>query len=436
MTQSKIVIIGSGIAGLVAACDLARAGKPVVMLEKAEKFGGRAMTIQKNGALFNLGGHALYRGGAADRIFREFGLALRGGSPTLNVSVLWNGNVMPLTRFLFSGRFTWSARVELTRALAKIMRLDPSADDVMNINLRTWIEEHFREPMGRNLLYSLVRTGTFTNAPDRQCAGTALGQVRRSLRPNSVLYVEGGWQSIVDQLREAAVRAGAELVPSAGVAAIEHDGQVRGLRLTDGSQIEAGHVIAAVPPSETFRLVRDAERTALRIWKDQAIPATVACLDLCLRRLPAPRNRVVFGIDEPVFFSNHSGPTPSLAKEGYVVHAVKYHGIGEHDPRKDEAMLERAMDAIQPGWRKEVIARQYYPNLTAVYDYSHIDRLDRAPGPAVPQVRGLYVAGDWAGHGELLVDAAAASGRRAALKLLDDLRTENVSRLHVASAGR
>ena len=94
------------------------------------------------------------------------------------------------------------------------------------------------------------------------------------------------------------------------------------------------------------------------------------------------------------------------------------------------------MDAIQPGWRKEVIARQYLPNMTAVYDYIHVGRLDNAPGPAVPQVRGLYVAGDWAGHGELLVDAAAASGRRAAMKLLDDLRTENVSHLYGVSAGR
>ena len=434
MTESKIAIIGSGIAGLVAACDLARSGKKVVVLEKAERFGGRAMTIEKNGALFNLGGHAFYRGGAADRIFREFGLKLKGGSPTLNVSVYWDGKVTSLTRFLLSRRFTWSGRFELMRSLAKIMRLDPA--EAADINLRTWIEEHFRDPMGRNLLYSLIRTGTFTNAPDRQIAGPALGQVRRSLRLNSVIYVEGGWQSIVDQLKEAAVRAGAELVPSASVAAIDHDGRVRRLRLTDGSEIETGHVIAAVPPAETFRLVRDAERTALRIWKDQARPAMVACLDLCLRRISVPRNRVVFGIDEPVFFSNHSAPTPSLAKEGFVVHALKYHGIGEHDPRKDEEMLERAMDAIQPGWRKEVIARQYYPNLTAVYDYSHIDRLDRKPGPAVPQVRGLYVAGDWAGHGELLVDAAAASGRRAAVKVLEDLRAENLSFVFAASAGR
>jgi uncharacterized FAD-dependent dehydrogenase len=67
--------------------------------------------------------------------------------------------------------------------------------------------------------------------------------------------------------------------------------------------------------------------------------------------------------------------------------------------------------------------------MTVAYDYAHTGRTDRTPGPAVPEVRGLYVAGEWAGHGELLVDAAAASGVRAARKLLDDLRMENIAQI-------
>ncbi len=225
MQHADVAVIGGGIAGLVAACDLAKAGKRVVVLEKAEKFGGRAMTIQKNGALFNLGGHALYRGGEADRIFREMGIRLKGGSPSMNVSVLWNNKVISLTRFILDRNFTWSGRVELMRAIAKLMRIDPDADELAAVNVRSWIERHIREPMVRNLLYSLIRTSTFTHAPDTQCAGPALGQASRSLRPNGVLYVEGGWQSIVDQLEETAARAGARLVHSAGVAAIERTGK-------------------------------------------------------------------------------------------------------------------------------------------------------------------------------------------------------------------
>jgi hypothetical protein len=58
--------------------------------------------------------------------------------------------------------------------------------------------------------------------------------------------------------------------------------------------------------------------------------------------------------------------------------------------------------------------------MTVAHDYMHIDRTDRFPGPAVPEIRGLYVAGEWASHGECLVDSATASGRRAAQCILEE----------------
>lgn len=38
----------------------------------------------------------------------------------------------------------------------------------------------------------------------------------------------------------------------------------------------------------------------------------------------------------------------------------------------------------------------------------------------------VYVAGDWAGHDEILADAAVASGKRAALHILKQLESEVV----------
>lgn len=39
---------------------------------------------------------------------------------------------------------------------------------------------------------------------------------------------------------------------------------------------------------------------------------------------------------------------------------------------------------------------------------------------------GVYVAGDWAGHDEILADAAVASGKRAALHILKQYESEAV----------
>ena len=66
-TQTPIVIIGGGLSGLISAALAARAGLPVVLLERASTVGGRATTREKNGFRFNLGPHALYRAGALRR---------------------------------------------------------------------------------------------------------------------------------------------------------------------------------------------------------------------------------------------------------------------------------------------------------------------------------------------------------------------------------
>jgi phytoene dehydrogenase-like protein len=83
-TSRPIVIVGGGIAGLVSAAIAGKAGHPVVLVEKAAAIGGRAVTRRKNGFLFNLGPHALYRHGLLKQTLRQLGVDPRGGIPTAN----------------------------------------------------------------------------------------------------------------------------------------------------------------------------------------------------------------------------------------------------------------------------------------------------------------------------------------------------------------
>mgnify|MGYP003460947752 FL=1 len=58
MYKYDVAIIGGGLAGLTAANFLVKEGKKVVVLEKSNRLGGRAITNNKNGVLMNLGVHA------------------------------------------------------------------------------------------------------------------------------------------------------------------------------------------------------------------------------------------------------------------------------------------------------------------------------------------------------------------------------------------
>lgn len=419
MKQFDVAIIGGGIAGLVAAIELAQAGKSVVLLEKASQFGGRAISVKKNGASFNLGGHAIIKGGSAEEIFQDLGIRIEGGSPSANVSALWNNKVTPLFKFIFTQNLSWSGRMEILKFFTKFGKID--ADSVPAISLRSWIEQELRDPMVRHIVYAMFRVGSFTQAPDHQLAGPVLRHIARTFKKNSIVYVQGGWQTIVDQLYEKAVRVGVSMMTGKNVTEIEHDGAVRKIKFADGKEMDITHVISTTPPAVTSRLLEDVGCKSVLRWKEQARVTEAACLDLCLKRLPVPNRFAVLGVDQPIYFVNQSKFTRLSEDSTSVVNIIKYNGTSGTDPKADERFLEQMMDLIQPGWQKEVVARQYLPNMVVAHDYMHIGREDRFPGPAVPEIAGLYVAGEWASHGELLVDAAAASGRRAARCVLKDI---------------
>src|SRR5215813_2572320 len=90
--RADVVIVGAGLAGLSAACYLARAGVDVTVFEKSAEPGGRAVSQAQDGFTFNRGIHALYTGGAASDVLRELGIAYRGHSPQA-LSVLRAGKL-------------------------------------------------------------------------------------------------------------------------------------------------------------------------------------------------------------------------------------------------------------------------------------------------------------------------------------------------------
>jgi phytoene dehydrogenase-like protein len=176
---------------------------------------------------------------------------------------------------------------------------------------------------------------------------------------------------------------------------------------------------------------------ALRHWAAQAIPARIACLDIALRRLPNARTLFALGMDRPLYYSVHSA-SARLAPDGSaLVHIMKYLRPEESaDPKETQLELEALMDLLQPGWRAEVVEQYFLPHMiasNAIVQARHGGLLGR-PGPAVPGLSNLYIAGDWVGSEGQVSDACFASASSAARLIMADLASQQRASL-VSSSG-
>jgi phytoene dehydrogenase-like protein len=417
-SQTDVVVIGGGMAGLTAACYLARAQMEVTVIEKASYLGGRAATQDFDGFRFNRGGHALYTGGAASRILEELGVSYEYGIPK-RTFVMQGGKLSPFPAdplgLLRTNVLNAVDKLALVRLLVALGAAKPQA--LAKTSVQGWLDQNVRRPQLRRLMTRLACTFVYSTALDLVSAELFVEKLQRALR-HPVHYVDGGWGTLVDGLRVAAERAGARIVSNTYVDSVElDDGHARGVRLRDGSLLRASAVVLATGPRDAAKLVDGGEHPAMRRIVDGLTPARIACLDVALERLPVPDRPVVQDLDAPRFMSAQSVYSRVAPEGAALIIAFKqldprYPG----DPHEDERDLEDLLDAAQPGWRGALVRRQYLPRIEAVgtLPTAREGGFAGRPGPRVPGLDNLYLAGDWVGSEGFLADASLASAQRAA----------------------
>ncbi|WP_195210433.1 FAD-dependent oxidoreductase [Actinomarinicola tropica] len=410
--RRDVIVVGGGLAGLVAACTAARAGADVLLVEGRD-LGGRARTDRRQGFTFNRGPRALYVDGQAAPVLADLGVRTdRGGAPDTSAARGLRGgqlHVVPQGPMSLLRTTLVSARQKPTVAAvtARIPRLDP--ERFAGLTADQAIDRLRLPAAGADLLRALVRLTTYAAATDELDGVAAIRQLQLGLT-TGVRYLDGGWQTLVDDLARRATELGVEVRRDTAVQALapSADGNVE-VRTSSGDLLAGTAVVATGTPAAATALLGRPVAESGRLGP----PALAACLELGLRRPPAVP--FVIGIDEPVYLSTHCPPADLAPEGGAVVHVMRYLRSDDADRSDEVRSALRALAAragIAPG---DVVEERFLARMTVTGALPTAATGGLAGRPPVedPTRPGVLLAGDWVGPDGLLADAAASSAATA-----------------------
>ncbi len=443
-----MVVVGAGLAGLVAARALADAGASVVVLEARDRVGGRMLsqTIGE-GTVIDVGGQWI--GPGQDRMYE---LASKAGVETFPTHTAGD-KVLELGGRLrqYSGtipRLAPHVLVDIALAQRKLNRMaaivDPSspwearrAADWDGQTMHTWMRRNVRTAAARSL-FGIACSIAWGSAPEDLSLLHVLFYVASAGSFERILDTEGGAQQ--DRFRGGSQMIAEWLATgldgrvhlSAPVRRIEQNSA--GVRVgADGIEVEASRTIVAVPPNLAGRIDYDPPLPAGRDQLTQQMPqgATIKCQ--ALYESPFWRADGLSGeaisAEGPVgvvFDNSPAEGTPGVLV-GFVVGRAARKLDRAHPDQRRDAVVEcfarlfggraaRPLDYVERDWSKEVWTRGcpvcHFPpgGWTAWGPWL------RAPAGRI-HWSGTETATQWSGY----MDGAAQSGERVAVEVLAGL---------------
>jgi len=376
MAKGRIVVIGGGHNGLVAAATLAKAGQRVVLVERAERVGG-ILRGSEPAPGFRAPGLIHTVGRLRRSVVEDLGLAAHGvGTVTSAARIhapmpdgssvtFWDDAARTADELRARNVHDADAYPGFDRKMRAIASFlahvqvaippDPKvpsiADGMMGLKLgrafrrlgeRTGreairalpmavadlVQEVFEEEAVRG---PLATRGVLYTAMGAWATGTAQVFLHDSAGSDggaagSAVFPLGGTDALADALAAAAAARGVEIRTGTEVVAIRSTGhRATGVTLADGTEIDASAVVSAADPKRTARLCDPVTLGPSTVWRTENIrqPGAMARVNLALGGLPA------FHGGDPERLTGRIVIGPSIDDVERAMDAVKYGHIAE-----------------------------------------------------------------------------------------------------------
>ena len=436
--MGEVLIIGGGFAGLAAGVALGGVGRRVRLLEQKPHLGGRARSFvhAPTGSVVDNGQHVLmgcYHAtlsflkeiGTLDRLAMQPRLKMQFLEPPGKLTTL-DCPRLPSPWHLLAGvarsdNFSWREKREILR-LGRAVEKGPSeGDGLAQLTVEEWLTRLGQSERLRRGFWDLISIAALNEDPRRASAAIFARVLRLALftsPADSCLAVpsRGLSDCYTDAARDYITARGGRVEFSRSVAGlVVADGACRGVRLADGSTVEAETVISAVPWYEFVRIVpgdllrgeayftdivslRPAPIISITIWFERAIT------ELDFVGLRGTTIQWLFNRSKITGGNDHC-------------YSLVLSGAHEHISHSKEELLALARQDLAELFPESRAAKVLHSLVIKerFATFSPCVGVDQLRPAAKSPVRGLYLAGDWTATGlPATIEGAVQSGYTAA----------------------
>lgn len=444
--RGTAIVIGGGLAGLTAACDLADGGVRVTLLEKRPFLGGRSYSYRdgRSGVEVDNGQHVflgcctayiglLKRLGVADKVHLQKRLCVPVIDKVWGESVLSCTRALPPPLHLLPSLLRFKSispaeKLMACYAFAQIRATDRTAHpELDNASFGEWLRRRRQSMRSIRSLWNLIVQPTLNDDVWRVSADLALMVFQEGfLRSRDGANV--GWAKVglSALLAEAAQRyieqRGGEVRLGAGADALQVEDRAVTCVLADGGALTADHYVVALPANDLLNVLPQTVAQEPPFAGAASIDSSpIVNIHLWYDRPVWDRDFAAF-LNTPLQWAFNKSRLHGLEGDGQYID-ISLSGARDLVDLTGEEIISsfrKEVDALFPAARgatleRSLVVKQRDATFAAAPGVAALRPRQRTP------VRGLYLAGDWTDTGwPSTMESAVRSGTLAAREALAD----------------